>query len=225
MTAAHPRLTEADRSAFAASATELISEYAGRLAELRERFRSLTEAELEGAEVTVPLRLLQGEEETVRAGAEQLARFASQEIEQGGLSRSDALRLSVRLTEFERAIEWTRRILQNHDAPSDSSTSVGESLTGTAAREARSHAREQAGPALERSAEIRSGGFQPPTDGAAVSDRPHSLRREPAAGSRRYDASRFALERFAERPSGWGSSTRQRGADPFGPRWRVGLIG
>ena len=41
-----------------------------------------------------------------------------------------------------------------------------------------------------RRSPARSGGFQPPTGGAAVGRRTRSLRREPAAGSRRYD-SRF----------------------------------
>ena len=45
---------------------------------------------------------------------------------------------------------------------------------------------------FERSADIRSGVFQPPTDGGAVGNRPRPLRHEPAAGSRRYDPSRSA---------------------------------
>ena len=101
----------ADYAAFASSAVDLMNDYAARLKEVGGRLPEACGGK-SGAKAPAAWSLL-GEAHALLAGAEQLARFSSQEIEAGGLSRPDALRLTVKLTEFERLIQWLGETIQS----------------------------------------------------------------------------------------------------------------
>ena len=122
-----PKMPTVDRSAFVQSATTLMDDYLRRMSELRGRLAGV-DAPAPAPPTPVERVRLSVDETVLRAGAEQLARYVSQEIEHGDLERGEQLKLSVKLAEFETAIRLTQAAFQEPPDESKPATSARGSL-------------------------------------------------------------------------------------------------
>ena len=110
-----PRETEQ----FAEEVLRFVENYRDRLKELRSDVERILTDDDHGYGDFAKNRLntLRHDERIARAGAEQLARYVSQEIEQGGLPRHMEVKLGTLSAELESAITSTQEYVQEAKLP------------------------------------------------------------------------------------------------------------